>query len=293
VNFGYIDPSQLGAAKSLTAVGDTIFPGYSLGVFWTEMNMWPASPAKSIFDQLYVRQALQESTNEPAIVKDLYKGYGVAQYGPLPSTPRTKFYDPKAEPVIPYNLSKAKKLLTSHGWKEVNGVMTKGSQKMNFTMIYVSGDETTLQQAELMQSDWQKIGIKTTLKGEPFDTFISMTSDKTNTSWQLAVGSGWDYNGPGWMPTGGQLFSSTAPSGTGYSNAHENALIAATHKPYATQADFMKAFYQYEAYTAAQLPFLWLPNPAGIDVAGPTVVGAKQYANFTTGNPGFNYMSVK
>ncbi|PSR21724.1 MAG: ABC transporter substrate-binding protein [Sulfobacillus acidophilus] len=293
VNFGYIDPSQLGASKSLTAVGDTIFPGYSLGVFWTEMNMWPASPAKSIFDQLYVRQALQESTNQPAMVKDLYKGYGVAQYGPLPSTPLTKFYDAKAEPVMPYNLTKAKKLLTSHGWKEVNGVMTKGSQKMNFTMIYVSGDETTLQQAELMQADWEKIGIKTTLKGEPFDTFISMTSDKTNTSWQLAVGSGWDYNGPGWMPTGGQLFSSTAPSGTGYANAHENALIAATHKPYPTQAAFMKAFDQYEAYTAAQLPFLWLPNPAGIDVAGPTVVGAKTYANFTTGDPGFNFMSVK
>lgn len=293
VNFGYIDPSQLTAAGALKAVGDTIFPGYSLGVFWTEMNMWPASPYKAIFDQLYVRQALMKSTDQQAIVKDLYHGYGVPQYGPIPATPRTKFYDPKAEPVVPYNLTAAKKLLTSHGWREVNGVMTKGGLKMQFPLIYVSGNETTLQQVQLMQQDWSHIGVKVTLKGENFNEFISTTSDKTNTSWGLAVGSGWDYNGPGWMPTGGQLFSSTAPSGTGYSNQHEDYLINRTHMPYASPAQFMKAFYAYEAYTAAQLPFLWLPNPAAIDVAGPTLIGGKEYANPVTGNPAFNMMRVK
>jgi peptide/nickel transport system substrate-binding protein len=255
--------------------------------------MWPASPYKSIFDNLYVRQALQDSTDQQAIVKSLYKGYGVPQYGPVPAIPNTKFYDAKAEPATPYNLTKAKQLLTSHGWKEVNGVMTKGGQKMQFPLIYVTGSQTTLLQVELMQADWAKIGVKVSLKGENFNEFISTTSQKTNTSWALAVGSGWIYDGPGWLPTGGQLFSSTAPSGTGYANLHENYLINQTHKPYATEGQFMSAFFRYEAYTAQQLPFLWLPNPATINVAAPNVVGAKQYVNSVTGNPAFNMMSIK
>ncbi len=292
VNLGYIDPSQLGASKALTSQGDKIFPGYSLGVFWTEMNMWPKSPAKTIFDHLYVRQALMESINQQAIIKHIDHGYAVPQYGPLPGTPKTKYYSASAEPIIPYNLSAAKKLLTSHGWHEVNGVMTKGGQKMQWTMLYVTGLQSELQQVQFMKQEWAKIGVQVTLKGEGFNQFISMTSNKSNTSWQLANGSGWIYNGPGWMPTGGQLFSSTAPSGTGYANSHENALIAATHVPYATQADFMKAFFSYEAYTAKQLPFLWQPNPATINVAANTVIGAQKYSNPTTGNPSYNWMQI-
>ncbi len=293
VNFGYLDPSQLGSSRALTSIGDSIYPGYSLGVFWTEMNMWPASPYRSIFDSLYVRQALQESTDQNAIVKSIYHGYAEAQYGPLPVLPNSKFYDAKGEPTVPYSLSAAKKLLEKHGWKDVNGVMTKGKQKMKFTLMYVEGSESTLQEVQLMQQDWKRIGVQTQLKGENFNDFISMTSDHTNTKWALAVGSGWDYNGPGWMPTGGQLFSSTAPSGTGYADPHEDALINATHKPYATEAQFMNAFFAYEAYTAQQMPFLWDPNPAIIYVASPNVVGAKQYTNAPTNNPGFNYMQVK
>lgn len=293
VNLGYLDPSQLGSKAQLTRLGDKIFPGYSLGVFWVNMNMWPASPTKSVFDQLYVRQALEQSIDQQAIVKSIYHGYAIPQYGPLPSTPKTEYYSAAAEPVMPYNLKAAKKLLTSHGWKEVNGVMTKGNQKMQWTMIYATGSEATLQMAELMKADWARIGVDVTLRGENFNQFISMTSNKTNTQWQLGVGTGWTYNGPGWMPTGGELFASNAPSGTGYGNAHENALIAATHLPYPNQADFLKAFYRYEAFTAAQLPFLWVPNPATINVAAPDVVGAEQYMNSTTYNPGFNFMSVK
>lgn len=293
INLGYLDPSELGTEASLKAQGDTIWPGYSLGVFWTEMNMWPKSPDKSIFDNLYVRQALQYSIDQQAIVKDIDKGYAVPQYGPIPSTPKTKFYKASAEPPMPYNPTKAKQLLTSHGWKMKNGVMTNAQgQQMKFTMMYVTGDEALLQQAQLMVQDWKKIGIDVTLKGEGFSQFISITSDPTNTSWGLAVGSGWDYNGPGWMPTGGQLFASTAPSGTGYANKHEDALIAATHKPYPTQQDFMNAFYAYEANTASQLPFLWNPNPAGISVATSNVIGAKKYANPVTANPAFNYMQL-
>ncbi|NMP24999.1 peptide ABC transporter substrate-binding protein [Sulfobacillus sp. DSM 109850] len=293
IDLGYLDPTQLGAAGELTSQGDKIVPAYSLGVFWTQLNMWPATKDASIFDHLYVRQALEMATDQQAIVKDIYKGYGVSQYGPIPSTPKTQFYQASSEPKIAFNPKAAKKLLEKHGWTEKNGVMTNAQgQQMNFTLLYVSGAQATLDQVELMQQDWNKIGVKTSLKGVNYNTFLNDISNKTSNAWQLAVGSGWAYNGPGWYPTGGQLFSSTAPSGSGYASSKEDALIAATHKPYTTSAQSMHAFQQYVAYTAKQLPMLWLPNPASINVDSTSVHGAVKWGNPVTADPQFNHMWI-
>ena len=291
LDLGYIDPTQLGSAGALTSQGDKIVPAYSLGVFWTQLNMWPGTQDASIFDHLYVRKALEMATDQQAIVKDIYKGYGVPQYGPIPSKPKTQFYQASSEPKIPFNPTAAKKLLEKHGWTEKNGVMTNAKgQQMNFTLLYASGVQATVDQVQVMQQDWAQIGVKTTLKGVNYNTFLNDISNKTSNAWQLAVGSGWVYNGPGWYPTGGQLFSSTAPSGSGYSNSHENALIAATHKPYKTTAQSMQAFQKYVAYTAQQLPMLWLPNTASINVNSPNVHGAVKWSNPVTANPQFNHM---
>ncbi|NMP24453.1 peptide ABC transporter substrate-binding protein [Sulfobacillus sp. DSM 109850] len=293
IDLGYLDPSQLGSKGELTSQGFKVVPAYSLAVFWTELNMWPNTQYASTFDNLYVRKALEMATDQKAIVKDIYKGYGVPQYGPIPATPKTKFYDASAEPKIPYDPAAAKKLLEAHGWHLKNGVMTNAQgQQMNYTLLWVTGSQTAQEQVQLMQQDWNAIGVKTTLKGVNFNQFLTMTSDKTSNAWQIGVGTGWFYDGPGWLPTGGQLFSSTAPSGTGYANKKEDALIAATHTPYASQAQFMKAFDKYEAYTAQQLPMLWLPNPAGINVYAPNVHGATQWMNTVTGEPQYNHISL-
>lgn len=44
---------------------------------------------------------------------------------------------------------------------------------MNFTMIYVSGTQATLDQVQVMQQDWSAIGVKATLKGVNYNTFLS------------------------------------------------------------------------------------------------------------------------
>ncbi len=292
INVGYLDPSQLGSKGALTSMGDKITPLYPFGIFWTEMNMWPKSPSKSIFDNLYVRQALQMGIDNQGIAKDVWKGYAQPITGPIPTVPKTQFLDPSLTNPYPYDPAKGKKLLQSHGWKEVNGVMTKGSQKMKFTMMYVSGLTSAQNQAELMKADWAKEGVDVTLKPVPFSTFIQVTSDKTNTSWQLAVGSGWVYNGPGFYPTGGQLFATNAPSGTGFSDPQEDALIAATHKPYATQQETMNNFFKYEDYTAKVLPFLWNNNTATLWVTAPTVHDVIKYANGATDFPQMQYWWV-
>lgn len=293
LNVGYLDQSEIGSEGVLTSVGDTVKPEYGFGIFWTEMNMWPGSPTKSIFDQLYVRQALQMSVDSVGISQDIYKGYAVPLTGPIPPTPRTKYLDPKlANPLYPYNLAKAKQLLTSHGWKMKNGVMQKGNQKMSFTMLVASGTTAGTDTAELMKQDWAQIGVNVTIKLIPFSTEIAVTSNKSDHSWALATGSGWFYNGPGFYPTGGQLFASTAPSGTGFADPKEDALIAATHTPYANSAITMQHFMAYEDYTAKVLPFLWGQNIATLQVVGPNAHNVYQYLDSATAFPQMQYWTV-
>ncbi|QQE79146.1 peptide ABC transporter substrate-binding protein [Alicyclobacillus sp. SO9] len=291
IDVGYLPISMLGSKSALTSMGDKVTPGYPFGIFWTEMNMWPGSPTKSIFDNLYVRQALQMSIPNKEIASKVYKGFAKPIFGPIPGTPKTKFLDPNLQNPYPYNPTKAKKLLEQHGWKEVNGVMTKGSQKLQTEMLYVSGQTTTKDVAVLMQQEWAKIGVKVTLKAMPFSNFIGVTSNKKDHSWGLAFGSGWIYNGPGFYPTGGQLFASTAPSGTGFSDKKEDSLITATHQPYATSQETMKHFFAYEDYTAKVLPFLWDNNVASLTVTSPKVQGVLSHLNPATDFPRMQYWS--
>ncbi|OPG16291.1 peptide ABC transporter substrate-binding protein [Ferroacidibacillus organovorans] len=294
INVGYLDQSELGSKGSLTSMGDSVTPEYPFGIFWTEMNMWPGSPSKSIFDQLYVRQALQMGIDNAGISKDIYKGYAVPIDGPIATVPKTTFISPTlaAKNPYPFNLAAGKRLLEAHGWKLQNGVMTKGNQKLKFTMMYVSGTTSSTDAAEIMQQDWASEGVVVTLKPMPFSSFISTTSDKTNHSWQLAVGSGWDYNGPGFYPTGGQLFASTAPSGTGFSNVQEDKLIQATHIPYATSQQTMSHFFAYENYTANILPFLWGQNVATLVVTAPSVHNVLPYLDAATAFPQMQYWTA-
>lgn len=292
-NIGYLDPSQWGARKQLTSAGDVITPEYYFAFFDTALNMFPNSPVKHIFDHLYVRQAMQIGLNTNKINTYVYHGTAPAMDGPLPKDPMTKFYDTALNKnPYPYDPAKGVKLLKAHGWHNVKGVMTKGSQTMAFTMMYPTGSGAAQQAAEIMAGDWAKEGIKVTLKPEPFGNLISIASPGSKTPWDMATGTGWYYDGPGFYPSGDGLFNTGAPSGFGYSGHTEDQLIAATHKPYATPQENMKAFDQYEVYTAKHLPVLWLNNPAALVVHLPNVHGSVKYADASPGIPQMQYWWV-
>ncbi|MCI0184223.1 peptide ABC transporter substrate-binding protein [Sulfoacidibacillus ferrooxidans] len=291
INYGYLDLGQYGSRQALTEIGDTITPEYTLGVYYTDLNMFPGSSTKSIFDKLYVRQAMQMGIDNPIIDQTIYHGFAPPEDGPIPSNPLTKFYSPslKNNP-YPYNPSKGKKLLEEHGWHEVNGIMTKGNQQLKFQMLYVSGTLAAEDQAILMTYDFAQEGIDVTLKPVPFSTFISITSNpKSPNQWQMGTGLEWTYNGPGFYPSGGELFATGAPSGYGYSNPMEDALIRATHLPYATTSATMQHFYAYENFTAKQVPFLWGTNVATLAVHAQNLHDSIKYANAAVGFPQIQY----
>ena len=75
--------------------------------------------------QLYMRQALQEVFDQPGINKAIYRGYAIPTSGPVPNAPPGNQWQPpiqrenNGQGPYPFNIAKAKSLLTSHGWANV------------------------------------------------------------------------------------------------------------------------------------------------------------------------------
>ncbi len=122
-----IDPSQLGQMASLKSQGIDIFGGPSWGWFGGIYNFEDKTDDfNNVIKQLYTRQAIAYLTDQPAIIKGVYKGAAVAAYTSIPSAP-TSPYTPSdsVTPPYPYSPAKAVALLKAHGWKVVpNGQST-------------------------------------------------------------------------------------------------------------------------------------------------------------------------
>jgi peptide/nickel transport system substrate-binding protein len=230
--------------------------------------------AGAIYRQLYVRQAMQSLVNQPAMISKFLKGYGVPTYGPVPVLPKNDLVDAfeKSNP-YPYSTSHAQSLLTSHGWKNVNGVQTcekagtakgacgagipKGAQ-MNFNFVYASGTQWQQQIVQVEQSAWNSIGIKTSLQAQTFPTVIQSYAGPCQSGQPCTVelgwwGGGWEYS-PDFYPSGETLFYTNAGSNAGnYSSAKADSLIAATTN---TNTNLNA----YQNYIAQQLPVIWQPN---------------------------------
>ncbi|MDQ6776275.1 MAG: ABC transporter substrate-binding protein [Actinomycetota bacterium] len=122
-----LDPSQLAQAPALKAQGIDVFGGPSWGWFAGQINFKDTTGHfDKIIAQPYVRQAIDEMINQPAIIAGVYKGAAVPAYGPTPSAPTSPYAPASATaPTYPYNPAAAVALLRSRGWKVVpNGQTT-------------------------------------------------------------------------------------------------------------------------------------------------------------------------
>ena len=126
VDIGFVDPGVLTVpAPGPGKVGpnwSNLKSRYNLstGTIWgfnyAPFNFNKKDAKVAAVNQLYIRQALQDATDQFGVIKNVDKGYGFPSYTALPAIVPAKFSAPIANP-YPFNLTAAKKLLTSHGWK--------------------------------------------------------------------------------------------------------------------------------------------------------------------------------
>lgn len=260
VTDGYL-PSSLWSSRQQLG-HDVLTTAYLFGFDYLQPNLNPLAPGGlgQAFDQRYVREALEMGINQAGIISSLYHGHGVAEDSPIPAKPPTTFYDAGlSTPPYPYNPQRGKSLLEAHGWRMVNGVMTKGSTALRFTLTYVSGSNTDADIVQLIKSTWATEGIQVTLTPQPFDQIIAQANQTDPAKWNMVWwGGGWTYE-PDFYPTGGGLFKSGSGANFGgYDSSEMNTLIAETYAP-GSAAALQTRLNAYQAWAAKDLPVLWMP----------------------------------
>lgn len=261
VDVGYL-PASLWKTKNQLASTDDFSSSYLFGMNYLLLNMDPKAPGGigTVFQHRYVREALEMGIDQQGIIDSLYHGLGVATDGPVPSQPKTAFYDNALNvPPYPYNPAQGEKLLESHGWHLVNGVMTKHGQKLEFPFIYVSASQTIANMAQLLKTDWAREGIQVSLQSLPLDELLGEAVPASANKWAMAYwGAGWTYQ-LDYYPTGGNLFATNAGENSGsYNSKTMDALIQATYEP-GTPQQIQSRMDAYEAWGAKDLPVLWMP----------------------------------
>ena len=256
-------------------------PFLNYGIEYAQPNFNNPS-AGPLVRQLYIRQALQYAMDQPGIDKAIWRGYAVPGAGPVPTDPSNQFIpsterENGGQGPYPYDPAKATALLTSHGWKLVGGVATcqdaakcgtgiTTGEQLKLTYVYSTGIAAATAMWQAIKSEESSVGIDITLDGESFNTIIGEAAPcapmgpKCNV--QVFAYGGWDYDGPGFEPTGEPLFATGAGSNSGnYSNPTMDKLIQETHT-----SSSLSVFDQFANYTAEQLPFMWVPEtePYGV-----------------------------
>ncbi len=273
ISYGYLPFNDAAQVSRVTGDGYKVEAWPTWGITYMSMNF--ASPqVGAIFNQLYVRQAMQHLINQSGYIRSFLGGYGNPTYGPVPLVPTSQFVSSaqKQNP-YPYDPAAAKAQLSAHGWKIVPGgadvcvrpgtapdecgAGIKSGAKLSFSLQYSTGTQSVTEEVDALQSAFSQAGIQVAPDGAPFDTVVGNDVPCTkNGCWELNYyGQGW-YFDPGYNdPDGSVLFGSTGVDNGGlYSSATANALISKLG------SGGYPALYAYENYIAKQLPMIWMPQ---------------------------------
>jgi peptide/nickel transport system substrate-binding protein len=268
---------------------------YSVAFYQPNYNNPTTGP---MFRQLYVRQALQELVDQNGIAKAAWGGYAFPTSGPVPAKPANSWLPPIQKEngglgPYPYSQAKAKALFASHGWKDVSGVQTcespgtgtsncgagvaKGAQ-MKFTIDYSTGSAAFTSMMEAYKSDASQAGVDISVVGQSFNTIVGeggacpgggSTKLSSKCTVQALEAGGWDYDGPGYLPTGEPLFATGAGSNSGsYSSPQMDSLINLTHT-----SSSISDFDRFATYTTQQEPFIWMPAPYYVEAVSKKLHG--------------------
>lgn len=278
VDYGYIPTSDLGQSRVMDAKGYQVapWPGWAINYMPYNFNNPKLGAA---FKQLYIRQAIQQSIDQPTIIKVIWSGKAGPDYGPVPQAPPSDYLSStQANNPYPFNPSSAKHLIVAHGWTiGSNGVATCTSagtsptqcgpgvapgSALRVSVLAMSGSNEATALMQELQSSLSKIGIALDVKYEPQNSVLNDSppckSTKASCSWQLsffgAQGS-WYFTA---YPSGEQIFQTGAGTNLGsYSDSSADSLINAS-----INTTNSTALQSYSAYLAKNLPVVWLPMPA-------------------------------
>jgi len=240
-------------------------------VRYMPLNFNNSGVAGRMFQQAYIRQALQSCLDQDSAIRDIFHGHAYRTDGPVPVLGGGPASSPGPDIRWPFDVQRARDLLADNGW-DVNttpavcvrpgsgpgcageGIAT--GDRLSFSVRYVAGKAALTQLMQQLQVDAAKAGIE--LRLEAVYGSVMVAEDHTEgpgkRSWELnSWNGGWVFYG---HPTGEMLFKTGAGSNwAGYSDPKADELIERT-----VRSDDPDALSEYHDYLAEQVPAVWTPG---------------------------------
>lgn len=220
---------------------------------------------KAPFDNVKVRQALNYAVDKNAIIEAVYRGAGVAAKNPLP--PTIWGYNNQITD-YEYNPEKAKALLKEAGLEE--GFSTQ----IWVQPVVRASNPNPRRMAELIQADWEKVGVKSELVSYEWGDYIKRTK-----AGELTAGT-YGWSGDNGDPDNflSPLFGSENVGNSNYarfSNAELDALLAKA-VGLSDKAERAKLYEQAQVLLHEQAPWINVAHSIGFAPTSKRVIDYKQ-----------------
>ena len=151
--------------------GDKFVFLYKPGLIYEHIDLNMDNP---ILKDRRVRRALVHALDREAISSQLYGGYQPVAHANV--NPLDRVYNPKV-PIYKFNPKKAKALLDQAGWSVMkNGIRhnAKG-EALYLELMTTAGNKTRELIQQVLQSQWQQVGIGIRIRNEPPRVYFGNT----------------------------------------------------------------------------------------------------------------------
>jgi peptide/nickel transport system substrate-binding protein len=173
-------------------------------------------------DDAVVRQALDLAIDKDAINQHLVGGIGKTMNSLFVSTLKP-YYD-SSTPSFKRDLSKAKSMLDSDGWKAgSDGILAKGGKKLQFVISTTANNPQRAAEEEQLIANWRELGATVTTKNFPAGKFFNdFKGGGILATGQFDVGmyaNNWGPDPDSWCATleSNQIPSASNPTGQNWS----------------------------------------------------------------------------
>ncbi len=282
LDVGYVPLSSLHVIPQLKAEGYKIATWVQAAYGGLILDYAKHNSSTPVFDQLYFRQALTHLIDMNELISKVYHGRASYASSPVPNpNNRGVYVTPldRKDP-YPYSVSKAKKLLSEHGWHVVpNGTTTcakpgvgpgecgKGITKGEKLSFKVIGTQTNITSYEILQyiiSQFSSVGVNLKPKLVPESNLVidaaECSGSSTRCSWnmELWITGQWPWGWPTNVPVGTENFYCGATSNyMDLCNAQNDRLITNITK----SSDAPAAIKKWENFMAKEQFQIFLPVP--------------------------------
>ena len=231
------------------------------------------NPAVGFFNDVRVRQAMEDAIDQDTMVKLFFQGAGAPAYGPFLLQPDT-FLPPAMRAghfPVGYDPVKARALLAQAGYTPgPDGIAQKHGQRLSFVFLLSAGSGALEEMTDFIQDDFRKVGIEMKVREMDFNQIIATMQGPA---------SGWESGALGTpvepYPTGEADYETGAfQNFGGYSDPTMDKLInASVNEP------GLQNLFNYETYASAQQPLIFFAGPNPFLIVRNRLHGMKDFVN--------------